>query len=242
MQSKETNTNKDTKLNTSEHLNKKDGQVLSTNENEDSTSSDMTAIFTNQYVNDKVRTLISICIVLLISNILLLGFIAIQYISKPQEAHFALKPNGSLYKLRTLSAPNLSTNTLLAWATNAATDTYTYDFSNIERKIGDLKKYYTKKGYTSLLEAIKKSGNLKSIKQNKLTVSSTPRNVPTIIAESVNEKGEYFWLVEMPLLVSYRSSSDEKLKNLTISMLIVRVPTNESASGVGIAQIKIKGS
>ena len=191
----------------------------------------------NDYSKDGIKKLTSLAFILVIINIILLAFIALQYKSKPTEQHFILNEK-RLFPLKSLSVPNVSTNTILTWAARAATDTYTYDFSNYTKKISELKQYYTDDGYASLLKALKSSGNFEEIKEAKLVVSSVPKRVPTIISEAKKD-GKHIWLVEIPLLIAYKNASSQKQNTILLQLLITRVPTELSATGIGISQIKI---
>ncbi len=192
--------------------------------------------FQEQFKQENVTPLILLSTLLCALSILMAVFIFLQYENRPKEKYFALYDENKLFAMTPLDKPNMSTTTLLRWSVEAATATYNYNFSNYESKLRSLKQYFTAKGYDNFLDALSKSNNLAGIEDNKLDITSIPKEPPVIIKEKRTPAG-YAWLVQAPIQISIRSGSDVKFKDILVEMLIVRIPTNESAKGIGIAQI-----
>lgn len=136
-----------------------------------------------------------------------------------------------------LKEPNLSTQPLLQWATEAATSCYNFDFNRMETQIQNLRSYFTAQGYQHYIEALQAENTLVDVKEKLLIVSAVPLKAPVILREAVaTSMDKYAWQVQLPLLVTYQSSSELKKSEITVTMLIVRVDTLESPKGIGIAQ------
>lgn len=175
-----------------------------------------------------------ICIVSISLNIL-------QLIYKPKSQQFATfsSTDGStrLVEMIPLNEPNLSTQPLLQWATEAATSCYNFDFNRMEKQIQNLRPYFTAQGYQHYIEALQAENTLIDVKEKLLIVSAVPLKAPVILREAVSSSIErYAWQVQLPLLVTYQSSSELKKAEITVTMLIVRVDTLESPKGIGISQ------
>ncbi len=62
-----------------------------------------------------------------------------------------------------------------------------------------------------------------------------PRGAPVLTSEGV-VGGQYQWVVQIPMVLTYVSGSKSRSDNWLITLVIVRVPRLESPNGVGIAQ------
>jgi len=94
--------------------------------------------------------------------------------------------------------------------------------------LSELKKCFTKNGWKSFNTALKRSGNLETIKKEKLNVS------PTITGDvSVNQEKDNQWKVTLPMTVTYKNDKDQVKQELNISLLISRKKTGD----LGIMQL-----
>jgi intracellular multiplication protein IcmL len=193
----------------------------------------------NYFYRDNYYRMMTICLSMLILGFGLAGFIYFQHLSRPAPKYFATTTEGALIELIPLDQPNLSTNTLLQWATQAATSSYTYNFVNYREAFQQARNYFTPEGYKNYLKAIDESRNLEAVKEKKLVVSSVPTGVPIVVNEG-RIAGRYAWQVEMPMLISYQSATEVIRQNIMLTMLIVRIPTLDSPKGIGIAQFIVE--
>ena len=69
-----------------------------------------------------------------------------------------------------------------------------------------------------------------------LVVSAVATGTPVITQEGVVD-GRYSWNVQIPLLLSYQSSSETNFSQpVIVTMLITRVPVLNNPRGIAIAQ------
>lgn len=197
-----------------------------------------------QFYRDNYPRFILFCfLVLLISaGSILLNIVQLLYRAEP--LYFATEKTSdgqmTFVKMIPLTEPNLSTETLLQWATQAATACYTYDFNRMQDQIPKLKRYFTSQGFQQYTDALEKSGQLKIVKEKQLVVSSVPIGAPVILREALSPiLNRHAWQIQLPLLVSYQSASDIIKQELTVTLLIIRVDTLESSKGIGIAQFLV---
>ena len=57
---------------------------------------------------------------------------------------------------------------VINWATNSVISTYSYNALSYEKQMTDLSSLFTTKGWENFENALKKSGNLESVKKNQL--------------------------------------------------------------------------
>lgn len=198
-----------------------------------------TVFMRNYFYRDNYYRMILICTWLLFLITILGGFVYFQHATRPTPKYFATTPDGALIELIPLDEPNLSQNTLLQWATQAATSSYTFNFVNYRQAFQEARMYFTPEGYGNFMKAIEDSRNLEVVRSKKLVVSAVPTGVPVIVNEG-RLNGKYAWQVEIPMLISYQSASERILQNIKLTMLILRVSTLESPRGLGIAQFIVE--
>lgn len=201
----------------------------------------MTVQIQTKFYRDNFPRFMFLFLVTLLICIISLGLNILQLIYKPVAQQFATfsSTDGTtrLVEMVPLKEPNLSTQPLLQWATEAATSCYNFDFNRMETQIQNLRSYFTAQGYQHYIEALQAENTLVDVKEKLLIVSAVPLKAPVILREAVaTSMDKYAWQVQLPLLVTYQSSSELKKSEITVTMLIVRVDTLESPKGIGIAQ------
>lgn len=168
------------------------------------------------------KRLIIISGLVLLLVVYVLGIRTGQYITKkaPQAAS-------------ALAEPNMSQEAILVWANEAATAVFSYDFANYRRDFQHAQEYFTPEGWQNYKEAFDKTGTLKMVINQKLTVSAIPTGTPVIITQGV-EGNKYTWKVELPVLVVYKGAKSSTEQKLLITMSIQRTKEYLGKRGVGI--------
>ena len=148
----------------------------------------------------------------------------------PAPAETAITPTSALNCNYHIPANNakLDTNLVLQWAQKATQQTFTLDPSTVDVELTDLKACYTDQGWQSFSDALKKSGNLDAIKQQKLNVSSLIDGQATITQNKDNQ-----WKVIIPIQVVYQNSKEKIVQSLTINLIVSRKVSGD----LGIIQI-----
>lgn len=193
----------------------------------------------NYFYRDNYWRILLVTVLLLAVIGGLVAFIFYQRATRPTPKYFATTPSGELLELIPLNEPNLSTNTLLQWATQAATSSYTFNFVNYREALQNSRQYFTTDGYNNFLKALESSRNLEAVKTKKLVVSSVPTGVPIVVNEG-QLAGRYAWQVEIPMLIAYQSATEVIRQNILLTMLITRISTLDSPKGIGISQFIVE--
>lgn len=193
----------------------------------------------NDFYRDNYRRLMTLCLLMMLVIGGLIGFVYFQQATAPKPTYFATNADGSLVRMVPLNKPNLSTNALLAWAAEAATAVFNYDFVHYREDLQRAQEYFTPAGYQQMLKALQESGNLEAVKTKKLVASAVPTGAPVITKERIiNDR--YTWEMQIPMAVAYQSGTELIPQKIVITMLVARVPTTESAKGIGIAQFIVR--
>lgn len=170
------------------------------------------------------------------SLIVLIGLIFFLELTKPEQTYLVSDLNGNLTNITALDEPNVSPSTLLRWVSLAVTGVYTLDFVDYQQTLDNLSQYFTKAGYQNFLTAANE--RVQTIIAQKLVVTAVVAGTPVIVQEGIMH-GFYFWQIQVPILLSYQGASEKSTKQtLAIKLLVMRVPTKEALTGIGIAQIQ----
>jgi Type-IV b secretion system, inner-membrane complex component len=133
----------------------------------------------------------------------------------PEQLQKALnQPIDCEYKLSTPIA-QLPDATLLKWSENAALEAFTLDHKTIDAQLKKVKSCFTKQGWQSFSQALKKSGNLEAIKKQKLNMSSKIDG-----KLSIADKQEKSLKVNIPLEVTYKNSQKQMVQKLVVDLMI----------------------
>lgn len=183
----------------------------------------------------------------LIANIVLAVSVGVMtcmtYLSWSHEAkpkYFAVTPSFQIKRLTPLDQPAMSKSGMLDWATQAVTETLTLNFVNIEGQLTAVRDLYTEDAFLSMINALKESGNIKYILDNRLVMHAVPKAPPTITNEGTVQ-GRMFWRLQIPLKLGYESSGGTATtQSLIATVLVQRVSPLKHANTLAIARIVLK--
>lgn len=188
----------------------------------------------NNFYRDSYKRVITA----LLLSVILIGVLAssLAYVvtHPPAPQYFATTINGRITPLIPLDQPNMPPSTLLQWANSAAIASYTYNFVNYRQELQAASEFFTPEGWQQFISALKASNNLNSVIDKKLVVSAVATGAPIVLDQGVID-GVYTWRVQMPMLVTYQSASQVARQKLTVTMVIQRISTLNSARGIGIS-------
>lgn len=155
--------------------------------------------------------------------------------NQPAPVYFATNPDGAITPLIPLSEPYLSPAEVANFATEAATQALTYSFSNYRAEFEDMKPYFSKpRGWNSFVDAINNSGQLELVQKNRMNTTAVAQRA-VIVKEGLNSQGVHEWIVQLPLRVTYQSSSQVTGQNFIVTLALTRMKTNEYPRGIAVA-------
>ncbi len=154
----------------------------------------------------------------------------------PQHKYFATRISGELIELTPLDQPHRSDTQVTNFTVDAITRSLSLDFANYRQELADVETFFTSSGWEAFLSELQRSGNLELIR-NRRMISSAVANGAAVLRKGVDGSGIYTWHVEMPLTITYQSSSESQVQELTMLVEVKRVPTWTSESGVAVSRL-----
>lgn len=196
----------------------------------------------NNFYRDNYRRVVSALLVAVFAIIALTAAVVYLVMERPAPTYFATTDSGRLIPIIPLNRPVMNSIAITRWATTAATSAYSFNFLNYRQQLQAASQYFTDSGWKNYLDKLKSSGNLDAVTKRKLILTSVPGGAAVIVNQGLLN-GRYAWRVQMPLLATFRSSSETKYSNaMMVTMLIVRVSTTVNPQGIAIDQINIATS
>lgn len=186
-----------------------------------------------------------ISLVIIITAIVFLILLSIYiYTSKPPPVNFKTDNEWRILAPVPLNEPYLSTADLIQWVSTALPGSISFDFINYTKNLQNAAQYFTNNGWPKFLDLVNQYANYNNVINNKLFVSGTAAGAPFILNQGMLE-GKYGWWVQMPLMVNNVSFAGNSNQEIMIQALVVRVPTLNNISGVGIDNLivnKVSGA
>jgi hypothetical protein len=145
-------------------------------------------------------------------------------IFKPVE-YLSVDPEKQTKKMITQSSPAYSGTRIQSWVARVIAETLTFNFVDIDDKIGRSDAYYTPDAAAAMRGSLTANGVLDTVKKSRLRVTVTPLFSPRVV-DFLNINGENTWVVEAPILLTYTSASSRETKSL---MVTVRVKAADPA-------------
>lgn len=195
-----------------------------------------TVVTRNLFYRDGYRNIVRIAIFQALAIVALIAALAITVaVSRPQDRFFATTADGRLIRMVPLNEPNMNDAAIVSWAARAASDVMTFGFHDYQRRLQESSLYFTRRGWQSFTEALDRSRIMEGVQKSQQVVTAAPKSAPVIVQQGLVD-GIYRWVVQLPLIVTYQSGTAQQSDNLNVQLVIVRVSTLDSPSGVGIQQ------
>lgn len=190
----------------------------------------------NWHIEQSSR-LFKLCLILSLALVLSIGGIIFLILSRPKPVYFAATPDLRVMELPPLSAPVVSDQAIVNWAAEVVTNALSLDFLQYRQKLMVVRNDFDPEAFTSFVNSLSTTGNLKKILDERLNLSCVVREAPVVTNSGV-VGGKMTWKVEMPILLSYQSSKGiVASQNLVAKVLIQRTSTLNNPKGVVIKQI-----
>ncbi len=176
-----------------------------------------------------------------VATVALAGFIIVAMpFLKPMHVFRAVTENPNtreriLRKMVSLDEPNLTDGTIISWAATSITEILTLGFGDFDRQMASQRKLFTSSGWRSFNEAMAKSGIREKFKSSQLILTSVPSDSPLVSGRGIDQDGDYVWIVEMPLIMTYATNNEVTQKSRGIVRLTIsRVRSGENPAGIAI--------
>jgi intracellular multiplication protein IcmL len=170
--------------------------------------------------------------------VLVLGLFIYLWVSKLGEVrYFAVTPDLRVMEMNSLEEPFLSSEGLLNWTGEVVTGALSLDFLHWKKKLMSLRNNFDPKGFESFVESLESGGHIKKIEEERLSLSAVMTDAPVIVSQGL-KRGRMTWRIEMPLILSYQSSSGISATQKLLGEIVAeRVRPSENPKGVVIRQV-----
>ena len=153
----------------------------------------------------------------------------------PLYVYHSITPEGRTAILVPLDLPNLTNPAIVSWSATAVTEILSFGFGDVEAKTIEQKKRFTIPGWKAFVKAFLTSKVSDTFKKNQMVMTTVPRDTPIILSQGVNDDDVFQWKVEVPIITTYAANNNVIKPELgTIEMTVVRVPYDQSPSGIAI--------
>lgn len=189
----------------------------------------------NKFYRIYYSQLILFGMVLIAVMMLIIAIIFYELYTQPLPKFQAQQPDGKQMVLTPFTEPNLQSETLLKWASKAASTAFTFNFVNHNTQLNTMKPYFTEDGWRDFSRAI--SGTVDRAVANQLFVYGVVTGAPIVKNQGELPGKGYSWRIQIPFLVTFSTlSGSQKSYNYYVVMTLVSVPTHINPQGVGIDQ------
>lgn len=182
---------------------------------------------------------IFIALMMIIVAILSLAVASIYlYTHKPPPIVFYTDKDLRAFPPIPLTEPYIKQADLIQWVSDVIPSAFTFDFVNYDAHIKELQDYFTPKGWAALATQLDVYANKAVIQTSKIFVNAHASGAPTIPNSGLID-GHYAWWVQMPLDVHYAGGIKPYNSQITIQVLVVRVPTENNLMGILIDNVLV---
>ena len=189
----------------------------------------------NEFYRDKFRVMAGALPVLVVALLVSIGLNFVLATRKPQERYFSVDPAGRITKIVALTEPYVTDSYITSWVTEKVSRAYSMDPQNFRRQVSDLEPFFTPEGHQQYIDSLQSSGTIDVMTKNLLIMTGVPTGAP-IVVERGEANGLFFWRVQVPMMVEFRSSTKSAQKRRLVTVTVVRRQTIESPEGIGISQ------
>lgn len=192
----------------------------------------------NNFYRDAYRRTMKLLSFLIVIALLLSGGLTWMSFDRTQPPYYAAVVTGEVIPMHSLSEPVVTNEFIVRWSALAVRLVYNLGFEAYQQELQKAQPNFTAAGWTELMAALQKSGMLNDIVEHHLRMSAVVSDTPVILAPMVFH-GRYTWRVQMPLLVTFTSASEQKRRNMMVTITVERVPTTDASQGIQITNFSV---
>lgn len=200
-----------------------------------------TILLRERHRRDRLHYLLRVTVAVVTLVVFLAVVAAFLLARGPLYKYVMVDPTGRLIQMVPLSQPNHDDAAILSWTVDAVTRIYTFDFANFRRQFQNSQALLTQIGFANFERSLRESGNFVAVRENRYVTTAVPNGPPRLLASnlvtSVSGESRWGWVVEFPMLLTYRSSKQSTTQELNVRTTVVRVPEYINRQGLGIRQV-----
>ena len=115
---------------------------------------------------------------------------------------------------------------------------HSFNFVNYSSKLEAARDYFTTEGYESFSLSLQDNHVVDRVVNKKYVFRAYPTAAPQVIKEGVLAN-HYLWKIKLPMNFQYRNATEGFFELADLTILVVRVPTTQSAFGIKILRYEL---
>ncbi len=190
----------------------------------------------DDFYRDKfARVIVIITAALLVLTLVVLTSISL-YLTKPAPIVFFVDKDWRVQPPVPLDQAYLPLPDMLQWVSRVTPNTFNIDFLDFDNELKANTHYFTNNGWNIFLSQLNNYVDKQTLIQNKQFVSGVATGAPFVLNQGILS-GRYAWWVQLPIQISYAGGVRMVPKQLTLQLLVVRVPTDDNLMGIAIDNV-----
>jgi intracellular multiplication protein IcmL len=162
---------------------------------------------------------------------------------KPKPITFYTDDDWRLFPPVPLDNPYLPDADVLQWVSKVIPAAFSYDFSRYDQEIAAAKINFSGDAWNEMSGLINKYANQTSLQNTHGIVNTTVTGAPVFENRGIPSNGKlagrYVWQVHLPINIHYSNDVKSNDTALELTMLVARIPTLESLSGIIIDDVNV---
>lgn len=140
-----------------------------------------------------------------------------------------------------LTEPNISAARVKDFAAGTAVTLNSFDYQNWKRSIDTvLSANFTEDGSAAYKDELRRQGIMTRVVNDKYVVTAISDGEPLIVEEG-RTAGRYFWKIEVPIRIFYRTNVDVRPEARVFIFTLIRVdPTPANPNGIAVDAVQSK--
>jgi intracellular multiplication protein IcmL len=198
-----------------------------------------TVKLSDDFYRDSFTRVAVIIVFVCASGTLLIALSLYLYLSKPKPVVFPVNNDWRVQAEIGLTKSYRTQPELMQWVSDTIRKVFDYDFTHYMQQQKRMREYFTPTGWQSYLNQLNNYANYNNVQQDKLFVSAVPSGAPFVLQQGILS-GRYAWWIQIPITLTSANSKEVIAKNLILQVLVVRVPTDASLTGVAIDNVIVQ--
>lgn len=163
-----------------------------------------------------------------------------MFLNQPAPSYFATDSEGRITPLIPVSEPMLTDNQVTNFAVDAVTRSMTFTFNSWRDDFSEAREFFQKPdGWDEFVQAVEASQVIEYVTNRRMNATAVA-NGAVILSEGLDAQGRYTWIIQIPLVITYESSTERSRDPILAEVSVSRLPTWETSRGVGVTRITMR--
>lgn len=141
-------------------------------------------------------------------------------------------PAGAVETQSLLARPDMSDEEVIAWASQAAVASMTFNYKDYQQRLKNAAGYFTQEGWQKFSSGMVSAHFLDIVVSQKRSLIATASGQGAIVQTGLVDGG-YAWHIVLPMALYYSSESGEEGSHrINLSLIVARSDVNKDGRGI----------